>query len=175
MIPPLAFYNLVTQVGQCAVDRIAELTPTPELSRVCLLVPGDIAWDDCQCGSFTQTAGPWLWSNNGRVTTGYIGDANNCGPHYLGIEVTAEVLRCVAQPVGDALAPTCEALLLDRQQLDTDAAAIRNGIICCLQTLLADEGIESFEIMSHTPIGPQGGCVGSQVKYRIWLGNCECP
>jgi hypothetical protein len=40
--------------------------------------------------------------------------------------------------------------------------------------MLEAEDIEGYQIMSQTPVGPSGGCVGSQLVYRIWLLNCDC-
>jgi hypothetical protein len=172
LVTNLSYYVIVTGVGQCAVDAIN--ATGPELARVCLHVPGDIAWDDCQCGSFTQSAGPWLWSENGRAETTLAGDDNLCAPAYLGLQVTAVVLRCVTQLSGGDLAPPCPPLALDSQQWHKDAFALRRGILCCLEALRVAGTIQSYQITSHTAAGPQGMCVGSQLVYRIWLPNCDC-
>lgn len=174
IIVPLSYYSIVTGIGQCAVTEISA-TPAGAPGRVCLHVPGEIAWDECDCGSFTQSAGVLIPSDNSRDQIPVIGDANNgCGPRYLGIEVTALVLRCAPSPLGDNLAPTCTALDTASRQWHYDAFAMRHGIICCLQTLLTAGSIESFTVVSHVPVGPQGGCVGSQLVYRFWLENCGC-
>lgn len=174
IIIPLSYYNIVTGAGQCAVDAI-NATPAGPLARVCLHVPGEIAWDDCQCGSFTQTAGAWLWSDNARTPVPYIGDENNgCGPKYLGLDVTAMVLRCVAQPRNEELSPSCTALNADSRQWHYDAFALRRGIVCCLRAMLTAGTVEAFEITAQTPAGPQGMCTGSQLTYRVWLPNCDC-
>lgn len=171
----LGYYVIVTGVGQCAVDAINAATPSPALARVCLHVPGQIAWDDCQCGSFTQTAGPWGWSETGRNESPWIGDDNICSPPgYLGLTVTAEVLRCVTGPSETSLSPSCEALAEDSRQWHRDAMAMRRGIACCLEEMRASQQLSTYQILSHAPAGPQGGCVGSTLTYRIWLPNCDC-
>lgn len=175
MIITLPFeYVVITGVGQCAVDAINANSPDNLLNRVCLHVPGQIAWDDCQCGSFTQTAGPWLWSENGRTPTELFGDENHCRTAFTGIAVTAEVLRCVPGVDDDGNSPSCEALAFASQQLHADAVAMRRGIVCCLENMRVAGEIEAWGVVSHNAIGPEGGCAGSQLVYRFWLPNCDC-
>lgn len=172
---PLAFYTIVTGIGECVMTELATTTAgTPD--RYCPHVPGEIAWDDCECGSFTQSAGPFQWSDDARTPLQYFDSYNNCGPFYTGLEVTALVLRCAPGPGadGDGLAPTCGALSISAQGWHEDAAAVRRGVICCLKTLLDADDIEGWQVVSQTSQGPQGGCVGSQLVYRFWLPNCDC-
>lgn len=174
-ILPLSYYAIVTGAGQCAADAI-NANGGPALARVCLHVPGQIAWDNCACGSFQQTAVRWFYSEDGRTDGGiYVGDDNICSPAYLGLEIQAEVLRCVNQPVEGTVAPTCAALALDSQQWHRDAMAMRRGILCCLQTMRDNDQLSAFTITNPgTAVGPQGMCAGSSLTYRIFLPNCDC-
>lgn len=176
MIVPLSHYVIVTGVGMCVVDALAS-TPAGTPGRICLHVPGEIAWDECECGSFTQTVNSWLWSDNSTTTIPEYRDSqNNCGPFYIGVDVTAVVLRCAPQPDTDngQIAPTCEALDQAAQQWHHDAQAMRSAIACCLRDLLTANTIEGWQITNHVSVGPQGMCVGSQINYRFWLPNCDC-
>lgn len=175
----LSWFVIVTGAGQCAADAINAATPSKPLARVCLHVPGEIAWDDCQCGSFQQTATRWLYSDNARTETVFNGDDNICEPAYVGLEVVAEVLRCVTQPDTNAgsLSPACPDLLTDSMQWHRDAGAMRRGIVCCLEALRGTEPQQIAGYQITTPgnsAGPQGMCVGSRLTYRIWLPNCDC-
>lgn len=173
---PLAFYTVVTGVAECVrTSLVEEYGPLPEGYRFCPVVPGEIAWDDCECGSFTQSGSSWLWSNNAVTPLDNLSDSqNNCGPFYLGLDVTALALRCAPQPAEGELAPTCEAQQDASIVWNRDAVALRRGVLCCLRNMLDANTIEGFQIMSHTAVGPNGACVGSQLVYRIWLPNCEC-
>lgn len=173
VVVALSNYIVVTGVGQCAVDEITA-TGAGALTRVCLHVPGEIAWDDCACGSFQQTVTTFLWSDNatGPIPE-YRDDQSYCGPNFIGVEVAAEVLRCIPGVTNEADAPDCDDLAAASRDWHLDAYAMRNGIVCCLREMLTARTIEGWSIVSHTPLGPLGGCGGSRLTYRFWLPNCD--
>lgn len=177
----IPFYAVITGVGECILTELGETGTTGCCEDqqgggfvYYPIVPGEIAWDNCQCGLFTQSAGQTLWSDNSRDPIQLSDAQNNCGPYYVGMDITALILRCAPQPVGEALAPTPDALAAASQIWHADAAAIRRGVVCCLEAMLEANTIEGFQIIGVTPQGPQGACVGSQLTYRVWLPNCDC-
>ena len=176
---PLSFYTVVTGVGQCVLDELGEpgtLGCCEEQDgggfRYFPHVPGDIAWDECQCGSFTQSSGPFLYSNDGREPAPFFGDAN-CGPFFIGVDVTALILRCAPSVTEAGASPDPGDLAAASRQWHEDAAALRQAVVCCLRELLDAGSIDNWQIVSQGPQGPQGGCVGSQLVYRVWLPYCE--
>jgi hypothetical protein len=174
---PLAFYSVVTGVAECVRTELVEVYggSLPEGFRFCAVVPGEMAWDNCECGSFTQSGGNWLWSDNAETPLSQLADnQNNCGPYYLGLEVNALVLRCAPTAPEGQLAPDCDTLQAAAVDWNQDAVALRRAILCCLRDMLAANTIEGFQITGHTSQGPAGACVGSQLTYRFWLPNCEC-
>lgn len=176
---PLAFYTVITGAAECVREELdIETNPCCEgvesAFRFVAFSPGEIAWDNCECGSFTQSAGPTLYSDDGRTPISLFDRQNNCGPFYVGVDVTAIILRCAPGVDSNGNPPTAAQLDAAAQLWSTDSDAIRRGITCCLKNLLEEDEIEGYQIMSQTPVGPAGGCVGSQLVYRIWLLNCDC-
>lgn len=170
-------FTIVTGCGQAAVDELTA-TDAGAPARVCLAVPGDIAWDSCgpeACqGQFAQTMTRWPYSNNNRDEASFFGDYNLCGPDYVGVDVTASILRCVPGPDDNGDPPTCAQLQAAALILLLDEEAVRTGITCCLRERLDSNQIFGFQIFPSVSQGPQGMCAGSTLNYRFWLPNCGC-
>lgn len=166
-------FTVVTGVGMCAVEEL-DRTEWGRPDRVCLLVPGEIAWDDCQCGQFAQTITQDVPSESfpiaatdRRVTA--------CGPAHLVVNVTASLARCVPGPnPRNGEPPTCEQLLTAARRLEDDRTALRLGIACCLRTLRNANVITDFTMGAAITQGPQGGCVAVELSYQFGLRNVCC-
>jgi hypothetical protein len=166
-------FAIVTGVGMCIVDDL-ERTEWGVPDRVCLAVPGEIAWDECQCGQFAQTITQDVPSENfpiaatDRRTTA-------CGPQHLAVSVTASLTRCVTGiNRRDNKPPTCEELLNDARRLEDDRTAMRMGVTCCLLALRKQYLITDFTVGAAVTVGPQGGCVGVELTYQFGISNVCC-
>lgn len=166
-------FAVVTGVGMCVVDDL-DRTEWGSPDRICLAVPGEIAWDDCQCGQFAQTITQDVPSENfpiaatDRRTTA-------CGPQHLVVSVTASLVRCVTGiNRRDGKPPTCDELLRDARRLEDDRTALRLGVTCCLRALRDAYTITEFTVGAATTVGPQGGCVGVELTYQFGLRNVCC-
>lgn len=163
---------IVTGTGQAAVDALDDVGP--EVKRKCLLVPGiDVAWDQCQCGQFAQTLIAEYLTNTpfdgGNALAG-----NGCGLSYRVISVATSLVRCIPTMDGNGHPPTCAKLLAAGVQDVRDRAAVRLGILCHLEDLLAADTISYYQIGPQTPLGEQGGCAGSVLVWSVALPN-RCP
>lgn len=160
---------IVTGVGMCIID---ELENTPESGgvtdrmRLCLLVPGAIAWDSCDCGqlalsiqrSYPSTTFPAESSDDTTRT---------CAPGTIAYEVLASITRCVPGPDSGGRPPTCDKLLAAALQLEGDAFALRRGIVCCLVGYKRDQLILAWRTGSVNRVGPEGNCAGVEMSFKF--------
>ena len=159
---------IVTGVGVCVVD---ELNATPESGgvptkmRICYMVPGNMAWDSCECGQFAQSIQADYPSD--RFPT----DASNepirapCGARSTGFQVIASIVRCVPGPQQNGAPPTCTSLLAAALVMEGDAYALRRGIECCLAEYKRTLQIADYRVGRANRVGPEGNCAGVELQY----------
>lgn len=165
---PLAFYNLLSEV----VDEVnTELGTTAAGSpdRVCV-VPGQIAWDDCECGQLAGTINQWFFSNDFPASSSPgVLTVSACQAAWVVADMGISILRCAPGPIGDDLAPTCERLDEAAQTHIIDAHTVRNTVACLLQDMKNDDRIVDYGISGQVATGPAGMCVGSELTFLVSL------
>lgn len=162
---------IVTGVGQCIID---ELAATPESGgvpgRACLLVPGAIAWDGCDCSG--QLA---LSIIDNFPTQTFPTDASdqpvtgNCGPFALVFEVVVSLVRCVPGLDQSGRPPSCAKLLTSSLTQQGDAFAIRRAVSCCLRELKRTLVIQKYTVGRINFVGPEGNCGGVELIFKFEL------
>lgn len=167
----LAFI-VVTGVGQCVVDELAG-TDAGSPARQCLAVPGEIAWDNCECGQFAQTITTDTPSKS-FPTSAENESFERCGPPLLVMSVTASTTRCVPGVDDNGHPPSCAALLDAARVLETDREAMRRAITCCLRDLYRANRITNYAVGVGTSVGPLGGCAGVNMTYRFGVNYTCC-
>jgi hypothetical protein len=159
---PLKFYT-VAEAVRVAVD--SALTYPVQRSGV---VPGTIAWDECDCGLLAVSTGrAYLSDNFPEEETSRIGQ---CEAAWEVIEIVVQIIRCAPGPQGETqLAPTVAALDAAAQIMMTDLqqalAAIALWICASKDSGLIVDGM----IMPSDPQGPEGDCVGSELHAVVAL------
>lgn len=174
MILPLTAAAIVTGVGECI---ITELQNTPESGgvppkmRLCLLVPGNIAWDGCDCGQLALTIQRTYPTQTFPVDASDQPVRGGCGPGgALIYEVLVSLTRCVPGLTGTPpMPPTCAKLLASALELQADAYAVRKAVNCCLGELQRLRTILKFSVGGTNFVGPEGGCGGSELAFRFEL------
>ena len=131
------FAPIVTGLGQCIADALAQ-TPAGAPDRQCFLLPTQsIPWDNCDCGGqfalaikevfgsiqFPQPASQTTWTK--------------CAPRWSVARVVVSVTRCVPTMNGAGVPPTCAAELAAALTLENDRTAVRQALVCCLSELYA--------------------------------------
>jgi hypothetical protein len=167
------FAPTVTGIGAAVRDALAD-TPDGIPGRVCLLVPGAIAADGCDCGQLALSISRIFPSSSfpGEATVDE--GAAGCPPPILAAMITVSLFRCVPTVDDDLEPPSCEVLLASAVSWDADVAAIRRALACHLAEL-ADRGvIVGYVIGATTPVGPSGACIGADTTVTIGVGNCGC-
>lgn len=171
--PPLS-YQIAAALGECVRAELAG-TPAGVPGRVCVPVAGEIAWDACDCGQLAVTTPTLYPSKTFPLPATEDSDQDVCGTPYLAASYTVSILRCAAGMDDEGRPPTCDQLAADALVWHQDAAAVRRGLGCCLQDLEAQDRIAGWTLGATTAVGPQGGCVGSEITVAVALPDCLCP
>lgn len=166
--------------GELAVHEVAGLvveavrtalaaSPGGEPQRACV-VPGDVAWDECGCGLLAVSPQRFFLSDD--FPAGALGSSprtSRCDPPWLVSELLVTVLRCAPTPHGAAVAPSCDQLDGVAAVTLADAYLTITATADVLCELRADERIVDFTLGEQVTRGPEGGCVGSELRAYVGL------
>lgn len=172
-LTPFAVAQAIIDCVYAAVDHDA-----PNAINRKGVVPGDIAWDDCQCGQLVISENRRFPSRNFPLEE--VDHTADCGEPWLIIEYTLSLTRCVAGPAQNKLSPAIADLSASALQLSEDMTKTRTAVLCCLAALYdefnpANSRIDAFELGAQTTVGPEGGCVGHELLLWVgWTQDCGC-
>lgn len=174
MIEPLTAAVIITGVGMCVVEDL-QATPqsggVPPNMRVCLLVPGNIAWDACDCGQFAQSVQfdyPTL-TFPADASEQVLGAGAGCNERPIVYQVLASIIRCVPGMTADKKPPSCGKLQTAAAIMLADGYVLRSAIECCLNDLQSNQLIEKFVVGRVSYVGPEGNCAGVELTYKFEL------
>lgn len=159
-------FTLALEAVLASVHGKLTVTPTgwPASARS-YLVPGQLAWDNCECGLLAIE-----WQNVSYTAvfpTPRQPLADGCKP-YLALQLLVTVLRCAPSPDESGNPPTPEALHAAAIVNLDDVEAVMSGTAQAVATLEDNNVILQYALGGANPAGPQGGCVG--VTQQIFLG-----
>lgn len=158
---PLKWYT-VAEALRAAVH--AELTTKPDRSGV---VPGAIAWDECDCGLLAvSVAQIYLTETFPDPLTRKVGSA--CDAPYEVGEIVIQVVRCAPNPDG-LEPPTVAELDASAQEVLRDAYEMLRAVSIELCEMNAARDIADFMLRPLTAQGPSGGCVGNELRAYVAL------
>lgn len=143
-----------------------ELTVKPQRSGV---VPGAIAWDECDCGLLAVSLAEIYLSDNPFDPVAR--PAGNCDAAYEVGEFVIQVVRCAPNPPSLEEPPTVAALDTSAQEVLRDAYEMLKGASVRLCEMNAARDISSFILRPLTAQGPSGGCVGNELRAFVALGR----
>lgn len=164
---PTAFYTIASQlVADIDVALADSLGGRPE--RACV-VPGEVAWDECDCGMLAVTVRRW------NLSDGFPGESDTRGALRIGPcdlpwivgELHIQIVRCAPSPNNNALSVPCPRLDAAAEVLISDAYTVINQTIITLCGYKSDEEIVDYQVGEQETIGPDGGCVGSVVVVQV--------
>lgn len=132
-------------------------------------VPGDIAWDDCDCGGVLAVTTPRIYLSEvfPQEAEGPIG--SRCRAPYEVGEYTVSVIRCAPQPVGQDMAPSAARLDAASAILLRDMAESMDALASALCTLEDADSISDYFVTPVASAGPEGACVGFVARVLISL------
>lgn len=163
-------YAIVTGVGEYVVNEIANDAIGGRPERISLIVPGEIAWDKCDCGLFAQTITS-IAPTSSFPTSGADVPVRGCGHQMEMVSVTMTLLRCISGPV-NGVAPNVKSLAHDALVVESDRTVMRHALTCYLKKLRdIPPRIFDFTVGAATSVGPDGGCGGVTINYSFAIAN----
>lgn len=161
---PLKWYTVASTLEQAVY---AELTTKPDRHSV---VPGAIAWDECDCGILAVSV------NQIYVTETFpdplprrVGNA--CDAPYEAAEIVVQVVRCAPNSDDQLTAPTTAELDASAQEVLRDAYEMLKAMSVKLCQMNQARDIVDFVMRPLTAQGPAGGCVGNELRAVVGLGR----
>lgn len=168
---PIGHYVNVTGIAMCISDRLASTTGGLP-NRVCIY-PGDVAWDECECGMLALTTtrifGSQTFPIEGIPGVGI----SNCGLPYMVAELEITMLRCVPSIQQGKRPPSCAQLSDAAKIMYEDAFAVWQGTLCCLREMKSQGFLAEYALAAQSFTGPQGLCAGSTMSINMgYIGPC---
>jgi hypothetical protein len=175
---------LVTGIGQCVVDALAQ-TPAGAPCRQCLLLStATIPWDgcDCECDTSSGQIAQAILSVGAadNIATGeFTGNWKRCIPAFTIVRVMLSVVRCVPSMDERGTPPACADELAAAITLENDRTAVRQALACCIDQLmpptLLTGPVRAFNIGPSVTVGESGACAGIETVYTLALSApCVC-
>lgn len=160
----LKWYTVASTLEQAVY---AELTTKPDRHSV---VPGAIAWDECDCGLLAVSiARIFLTETFPDELSRRIGNA--CDAPYEVAEVVIQVIRCAPNADDPLTAPTTAELDASAQEVLRDAYEMLHAVSVKLCQMNQARDIADFMMRPLTAQGPSGGCVGNELRAYVALGR----
>lgn len=132
------------------------------------MVPGEIAWDACDCGGMLAVSLSRLYlSDTFPEETEAVNGA--CQPPYEVGQYTVAVVRCAPNPDGVEAAPPADELDTAAGLLLQDATEMLDAVSALLCRLKEEDEVLDYLVTPVEPVGPEGGCVGVNVTVRVCL------
>lgn len=159
---PLKWYTVAATI-EAAV--YAELTTEPDRHGV---VPGSIAWDECDCGLLAvSVAQVFLTETFPDPLTRKVGSV--CDAPYEVGEIVIQVVRCAPNPDNQGGPPTVAELDASAQEVLRDAYEMLRATSIELCEMNTARDIADFMLRPLTAQGPSGGCVGNELRAYVAL------
>lgn len=168
-------FEVAQAVVDCVYDAVEHVAPNAINRKG--VVPGDIAWDDCQCGQLVISENRRFPSRNFPLEE--VDHTADCGEPWLIVEYTLSLTRCVPGTTANAKSPTVASLSAAAELLSDDMSRARKAVMCCLTNLYDELGmgdrIEAFELGMQNTVGPEGDCAGHELLFWVgWTQDCGC-
>jgi hypothetical protein len=142
-----------------------ELSTKPDRHSV---VPGAIAWDECDCGLLAVSVGQiYVTEIFPEPLSRRVGNA--CDAPWEAAEIVVQVVRCAPNPDDPLTAPTTAELDASAREVLTDAYEMMRALSVKLCQMNEARDIADFILRPLTAQGPAGGCVGNEVRAIVSL------
>jgi PKD repeat protein len=139
----------------------------PINARECV-VPGQLAWDECECGLL---AVEWLGNVFSNALPAPRPETEDGCNSMLGMTFRVSAIRCAPPIEEGAVAPTCAALDAGAQTQFIDSLAVTRGVAFAAKALEDMNTVLAYSFGGATPTGPQGRCVGVTIDVTFGVVN----
>jgi len=169
--------NVATQILSAASVALSGSSSGP-VSRV-VMAPGiEVAFDECDCGLLALTTGN-AFPSRGPLMTNAGDTFLNCEPEVFAVTFNLAVARCVpvSAPDDDTAAPMPAQLIAAFTAQEEDAFLVREAVanVLCALAGPPTPTIAAWVINDRVPLGPLGGCAGTQLTFKVaWYRDCHC-
>lgn len=162
-----AFYD-VSSILVTGVDDELRESPAGRPERACV-VPGEIAWDGCDCGMLAVSPRSWSVTDSFPDASDTSGSlrVGPCELPWVVAVIETQIIRCAPSPDGHMIDVPCSQLDVAAEILIADAALTLRRVTVELCQLRADDQIVDFIVGEQLTVGPQGGCVGSSLSVQV--------
>lgn len=158
---PMKWYTVASVLEQAVY---AGLTVAPTRHGV---VPGAIAWDECDCGMLAVSLNTvYLSEIFPNPVAQRVGACD--APYEVG-EFVIQIVRCAPSPQGDDFAPSVADLDASAQEVLLDAYELLKAASVKLCQMNSARDISDFMLRPLTAQGPLGGCVGNELRVLVSL------
>lgn len=168
---PAAFYD-VGNVLLANLETVLADSSGGAVDRACL-VPGEIAWDGCNCGLLAISVRNWFLTDSFPETSLAFGAnaarGTPCDLPWLVGDLVIQVIRCAPTPDGNAISVPCPELDESARVLISDAYVTLTETVSTLCELRESDQIIDYIVGSQATVGPAGGCVGSELTAQVGL------
>lgn len=159
----LRWYSLAKAI----IDYVNANT-TSKFSRV-VVTPGLIAWDGCDCGALYLMVNQNFDSEVPPNQKIEMDESTGCAAPYEGAEFVLQVMQCAPTPQGGTTSTKVEDEGAAARLVRRDAAEVRKAVRTFLCRAEEERDVEWYIIDTQIVQGPSGGCVGTELRFRVGL------
>ena len=159
----LKWYTVASRLETAVYEA---LTDTPDRHGV---VPGAIAWDACDCGMLAVSVAQVYPSET--FPDPQAAPFGACQAPWEVAELVVQIIRCAPNPEGQSLHPSTAALDTSAQQVARDAYETLRAVSLELCDMNEQRDITDYLIRPQVAQGPQGGCVGTELRALVSLSK----
>ena len=156
--------DLLVRLTQEILDCVCSSLEKTSCGCPCnaFVAAGAVAWDSCCDGGQM-----WVGIERVYATGAFPSPASviTCSPQ-LAADLVVGILRCAPTLNDQGEAPSPERLTESAAQVYEDAYAVVQGVLCCL---VPTSKARPFVMGIQRPVGPQGGCCGSELRLTVAL------
>lgn len=139
-------------------------------NRFAHIVPGQIAWDDCDCGMFAQSITSVASSQTFPTPASDV-PVNGCGHPLAVVSVTVTLVRCIPGLDNNGNSPSVQQMIASARVMEEDRRALRCALGAYLKGLFDTYKIHGYTIGAATTVGPEGQCGGIEMSYSFGVNN----
>lgn len=159
---PLKWHTVAAALEQAIY---AELDVTPSRHGV---VPGAIAWDECDCGLLAVSVGQ-IYLTEQFPDPALRRISNACDAPWEAAEIIMQVVRCAPTPDDNGNPPTVAELDASAREILRDAYEMMRAVSVKLCQMNEAREISDFILRPLNPQGPSGACGGNELRAVVSL------
>ena len=161
VLTPDLIHATLQEILDCACAALDAESECRCPCRACV-VAGPPVWDDCCEGQLTVHLERLYMHDNFPAA---LRDPVFCNSELAG-DVVVTLLRCAPTVKDDGMAPSCPELSESARKIYQEMYILYTAIVCCLAKARRQR---KFVIGDAKIVGPEGGCVGVEIRLTIEL------